>query len=99
GCRLAPKPTAGVSLWAMIDFELSTKNWVCGEEISSLSCGGSATRSMVSKRFFGLTAAPRPRTGGSEVIRYPRKRRADSEREQRERQVLPRRQPSPTSRR
>src|SRR5258708_35307409 len=59
----------------MIDFELSTKNWVCGEEISSLSCGGSGTRSMDSKRFFGLTAAPRPRTGGSEVIRYPRKRR------------------------
>src|SRR5712692_4949514 len=48
----------------MMLLEVSARNWVCGEEISSLlSYVGSAIRSMGSKRFFGLLAEPRPRTG------------------------------------
>src|SRR5581483_4122598 len=55
---LASKPTSGLSLYAIIDFEASGRNCVAGEEVSSAS--GSATRSTFSNRFFGLSAEPRP---------------------------------------
>ena len=53
----------------MIVLEWSGKNCVSGEEIPSSLSGGSNTRSVDSKRFFGLVLEPRPRRGGSAVIK------------------------------
>jgi hypothetical protein len=47
----------------MIDREASAKNSVCGEETSSFSSPASKTSSTDSKRFLGLPADPRPRSG------------------------------------
>src|SRR5512135_1453051 len=52
----------------MIDLLWSGKNWLCGAEVWSKSSVGSGTRSMASKRFFGLLTDPRPRRRGGEAM-------------------------------
>src|SRR5262245_19771520 len=70
---LASKPTSGLSLYAMMLLDVLLEGCVRGDDVSS-SSANSGIRSIVSKRFLGLLADPRPRTPRGafiESIRQP----------------------------
>src|SRR5215467_15233431 len=67
GLTLVEKPTSGLSLCAIIDFDKSRRNSVFGE-ISSGPASGSRLKTSLKKRFAGLEIAPRPRIGSGLLV-------------------------------